>query len=178
MSDSAPDSVSPDQLRQLFAKASSNDDDRVIGVNVPEMPLDIEEFGAVDLVVLLEQVLRRSNGATSLHLLHASSYLLHVAADSLEHQANEVDRYQSDGVIYSITSVFFRAATQALIRAIHDCVAQIESFIGPITRMHAERVGGGPLSRKGIVSDQALHALGIDVEAYDAELRRRLNDEH
>lgn len=179
-SDRAPDAVSAERLREFFFQAGAETRGRIIGDRVPELPLAVPQFGAVDLVVLLEQVLCKSGGATPLHLLHASSYLLRLAADALEAQAEAVIRQHEGegGRINAIPNTLFRAATQALINTIHNCVGQIESFVAPITRMHAERIGGGPDSRKGIVSDGALSAMGIDVDAYDRELRRRLAQDH
>jgi len=174
--DQAPDAVSAQKLQELLSQASGESRAAVVGSHIPELPLAVPAFGAVDLVVLLEQVLCKSGGATPLHLLHASSYLLRLAAEALVlHTERVVQRFESGGgFLDSASNLLFRAATQALINTIHGCVEQIDSFVAPITRMHAERVGGGPDSRKGIVSDDALNAMGIDVDAYDQELKRRL----
>jgi hypothetical protein len=170
--DAAPDRVSRETLQALLRNAptpGASDRNLPIGTAVPVLPLDNADFGAVDLVVLLEQVLAAAGGATSLHLLHASSYLLNVVADAMERRLADPDFNDLNGV----AGMLFKTATRALITSISACVRQIDDFVGPLTVIHVESVGGDPASRKGLISDGTLTALGIDIEAFDREFKRR-----
>lgn len=166
----APDQISRESLQAFLRNAPSGSERKLpIGTATPRLPLDAKDFGAVDLVVLLEQVLAAAGGATSLHLLHASSYLLNVVADAMELHLRDPDIVGLGGV----AGLLFKTSARALISVISVCVRQIDDFVGPLTVLHAESLGGGPSDRRGLISDGTLNALGIDVEAFDREFQRR-----
>lgn len=169
----APDSVSFKRLSELLGHAPAGQEAKasLLGSSVPVLPLDSEDFGALDLVVTLEQMLKAARGATALHMLHAGSFLLHCAADNIERRMRHPDVDVS-----GMTGLLFKAASVALVTTIRSCTAAIDDFTAPLTRLHAERFGGGPGSRKGLVHDGTLDALGIDVESFDREFNRRLGD--
>lgn len=167
---SPPDRISQESLQSFLRKAPSESGRSLpIGSSVPLLPLDDKDFGAVDLVVALEQILSAAGGATSLHLLHASSYLLSVVTDAMERRLTDPDIANLNG----IAGMLFRTATSALISSIGACVRQIDDFVGPLTVLHVESTGGAPGSRKGLITDGTLDALGIDKEAFDREFQRR-----
>lgn len=97
----APDQISQENLRAFLRSAPSEEFSRSglpLGTSVPRLPLHAKDFGAADLVVALEQILAAAGGATSLHLLHASSFLLAIVADALEHRLNDPDIVTLKGI--------------------------------------------------------------------------------
>jgi len=165
---SVPDQISQESLRQLLLNASTEGKQLPIGTAVPKLPLDSPDFGAADLVVALEQLLAAAGGANSLHLMHASSFLLSVVVASMER------RLEDPGIaeIGGLAGPVFLTTTRTLTRGIVTCISQIDDFIGPLTAVHADTVGGGPGSRKGLVSDGTLTALGLDIEEFDRRFKR------
>jgi hypothetical protein len=166
---SVPDQISQESLQQFLLNASSaGARDLPIGAAVPRLPLSDPDFGAADLVVALEQLLAAAGGANSLHLMHASSFLLSVVVAAMERRLEDPEIAEIGG----LAGLVFLATTRTLIRGIVTCISQINDFIGPLTVVHAESVGGGPGSRKGIVSDGTLTALGLDIEEFDRRFKR------
>lgn len=169
--ESAPDAISSEQLTRLLGQAHRDDSPNdLLGTAVPVLPLNDDDFGAVDLQLAVEQLLKASKGATVLHMLHAGSFLLHCSANGIKRRLAAAD---SD--LSGLSGVLFRAASLALVASIEACLDSINDFIGPLTMVHAERLGGGRVSRKGLISDGALTALGLDVEAYDREFKSRFS---
>lgn len=168
----APDSVSFKRLSELLGQApadESNTSSAPIGSAVPVLPLGAPDFGAMDLVVAVEQILRASKGATALHMLHAGSFLLHCAAENIERRLQH-----PEADVGGAAGLLFKAASHALVATIRTCTNAVDEFTGPLTMWHAERVGGQPGSRKGLIHDGTLDALGIDVEDFDREFDRRI----
>lgn len=164
--ESAPDSVSFKELSQFLEQAPGDDDDETpVGTSVPVLPLGIEDFGAADLVLTLEQLIKASGRVTILHLLHASGYLLATAAHYMEEGCKREAKHGSEGF-------FFRATVQALIASLRQTAAGIDSFVGPLTVMHATRLGGRHGSRAGLISDGTLEALGLDKGDFDRRWQR------
>jgi hypothetical protein len=165
---SAPDQISQEALREFLLNASSTEGRQLpIGAAVPKLPLDSPDFGAADLVVALEQLLAAAGGANSLHLMHASSFLLSVVVASMERRLEDPDIAEIGG----LAGLVFMTTARMLIKGINTCIREIDDFIGPLTVIHAEAVGGGPGSRKGLVSDGTLTALGLDIEDFDRRFK-------
>jgi hypothetical protein len=168
--DSPPDAISSERLAQLLGQAhQASDRAELLGTAVPVLPLKSEDFGAVDLQLAVEQLLQAADGATALHMLHAGSFLLHCAANAIKRRLVD-SQPELDG----IHGVLFKMASLSLVHTISACIGAISDFIDPMTMFHAEKLGGGPGSRKGLISDGALKALGLDVETYDREFKRRI----
>lgn len=167
--ESAPDAISGEQLARLLGQACKDDSpDDPVGSAVPVLPLIDDDFGAVDLQLAVEQLIKAANGATVLHMLHAGSFLLHCSVNGIKRRLAAAD---SD--LNGLPGVLFRAASLALVKSIEVCLESINDFVGPLTIVHAERLGGGRASRKGLISDGTLAALGLDIEAYDREFKSR-----
>jgi hypothetical protein len=168
---SAPDQVSKEALLAFLRNAPDPEPDGrlPIGTAVPHLPLHSPDFGAVDLVLALEQILQAAGGATNVHLLHGSTFLLAIVVDTMERRLDALGDAELDG----FAGLVFRAASHSLIGTIKSCIRSIDDFVAPLTAVHADSLGGGPGSRVGLISDGTLTALGIDIETYDREFKRR-----
>lgn len=163
-SDSAPDAISSDQLRS-FLKDSA-DGPGLVGSRVPSLPLERPDAGLADLLLANQQLLRASNGASPLQLLHAGCYIFSVAVEVLDRQIAQVS-----GEPTSVGDMIILTSTRHVIASIKSCVAAVEAFLQPLTSIHLAQCGLPHGSRKGLISDGALQALGIDIAAYDADFR-------
>jgi hypothetical protein len=173
--DPVPDHVSHEALLGFLRNAPNPEQDGrlPIGTAVPHLPLnDNADFGAVDLVLALDQILQAAGGATNVHLLHGSTFLLSIAVDTMERRLVALDD-DINAELGGFAGLVFKATARSLIDVIKSCIDKIDDFVTPLTAVHADSLGGGPNSRLGLISDGTLTALGIDIETYDREFKRR-----
>lgn len=160
-----PDAISSEQLQQLLGEANRGPSDHLVGTAVPTLPLFADDAGIGDLVLGVEQLIAAAGGATMLQMLHASCYLMTMTRAAL------ISRLTDKTVDWN-EFPFVYLHTQALVRSLSQCIASVEEFADPLTEYHAKNLGARLDSpRKGVVSDNALKALGLDIASYDAQLR-------
>lgn len=164
-----PDAISSDQLRSLLHQSTRDEPFGIVGEKVPVLPLGSSDAGAADLLLASQQLLRAAGGASILQLLHAGCYILSVAVEMLDHQ---LEGLRNERV--SPADIIFLGASRSISSSIKSCVTLVQGFLGPLTAFHAQANHSTPGSRKAVISDGALTALGIDVSAYDVEFVRHV----